>query len=110
MHVLPLVAASIYMKVQRIHMISNRLYSATGGGIDLEQMLADGPYYAISVAMERWNVQHRVFAFEQFFRNNESVVTVQCFCVNILELGLKVQCLIKILYSDGLQRSGVLVL
>jgi len=30
-----------------------------------------------SVAMQQWNVEHRVFAVEQFFRNNDSVVTVQ---------------------------------
>ncbi|KAG8324338.1 hypothetical protein J6590_094807 [Homalodisca vitripennis] len=40
-------------------------------------MLADGPYNAVSVAMEHWSVQHRVFVVEQFFRNNDSVVTVQ---------------------------------
>jgi len=27
--------------------------------------------------MQQWNVEHRVFAVEQFFRNNDSVVTVQ---------------------------------
>jgi hypothetical protein len=29
------------------------------------------------VAMQQWNVEHRVFAVEQLFRNNDSVVTVQ---------------------------------
>lgn len=48
-----------------------------GGGIDLEQMLVDSSCNAISVAMKYWNVQHRVFVVEQFFRNNDSVVTVQ---------------------------------
>jgi len=32
-----------------------------------------------SVAMQQWNVEHRVFAIEQFFRNNDSVVTVRLF-------------------------------
>lgn len=40
-------------------------------------MLVDGYNNAVSVAMERWSVQHRVFVVEQFFRNNDSVVTVQ---------------------------------
>jgi len=40
-------------------------------------MLADSPCNAVTVAMERWSVQHRVFVVEQFFRNNDSVVTVQ---------------------------------
>ena len=31
-----------------------------------------------SVAMQQWNVEHRVFAVNQFFfRNNDSVITVQ---------------------------------
>ena len=29
--------------------------------------------------MQQWNVEHRVFAVEQFFRNNDSVVTVRLF-------------------------------
>jgi len=32
---------------------------------------------AVSVAMAHWNVEHSVFAVEQFFRNSDSVVTVQ---------------------------------
>ena len=39
---------------------------------------ADGSDNAVSVAMAHWNVQHRVFAVEQFFfRNSDSVVIVQ---------------------------------
>jgi len=48
------------------------------GGVDdvgLEQ--ADSSDNAVSVAMAHWNVEHRVFAIEQFFRNSDSVVTVQ---------------------------------
>jgi hypothetical protein len=30
---------------------------------------------SISVAMERWSVQHRAFAVETYFKNNDSVVT-----------------------------------
>jgi hypothetical protein len=29
----------------------------------------------ISVAMERWSVQHPAFAVEMYFKNNDSVVT-----------------------------------
>jgi len=32
---------------------------------------------AVSVAMAHWNVEHRVFAVEQFIRNSDCVVTVQ---------------------------------
>ena len=32
-----------------------------------------------SVAMQQWNVEHHVYAVKQFFRNNDSVVTVQRF-------------------------------
>jgi len=31
---------------------------------------------AVSVAVAHWNVEHRVFAVEQFIRNSDSVVTV----------------------------------
>jgi len=30
-----------------------------------------------SVAMERWSVQHRAFAMETYFKNNDSVVVTQ---------------------------------
>jgi hypothetical protein len=29
---------------------------------------------SISVAMERWSVEHRAFAVEKIFKNNDSVV------------------------------------
>ena len=32
---------------------------------------------SVSVAMAHWDVEDRVFAVEQFFRNSDSVVTVQ---------------------------------
>jgi transposase len=32
---------------------------------------------SISVAMERWSVEHRAFAVETYFRNNDSVVLAQ---------------------------------
>jgi hypothetical protein len=38
---------------------------------------ADSSDNAVSVAMAHSNVEHRVFAVEQFFRNSDSVVTVQ---------------------------------
>jgi len=28
--------------------------------------------------MQQWNIEHHVFAIEQFFRNNNSIVTIQC--------------------------------
>ena len=32
---------------------------------------------SISVAMERWSVEHRAFAVETIFENNDSVVVTQ---------------------------------
>ena len=34
---------------------------------------------SISVAMERWSVEHRVFAVETYFKNNDSVLTQRIF-------------------------------
>lgn len=33
--------------------------------------------HPVLVAMAQWTVQHRVFAIEQYFKSNESVITVQ---------------------------------
>jgi len=45
---------------------------------DVGREPADSSDNAVSVAMAHWNIQHRVFAVEQFFRNSDSIVTVQC--------------------------------
>jgi hypothetical protein len=34
---------------------------------------------SISVAMERWSVEHRTFAVETYFKNNDSVLTQRIF-------------------------------
>ena len=34
---------------------------------------------SISVAMERWSVEHRAFAVETYLKNNDSVVTQRIF-------------------------------
>ena len=34
---------------------------------------------SISVAMERWSVEHRAFAVETYFKNNDSVLTQRIF-------------------------------
>jgi len=34
---------------------------------------------SISVAMERWSVEHRAFAVETIFKNNDSVLTQRIF-------------------------------
>jgi len=44
---------------------------------DVGREPADSSDNAVLVAMAHWNVQHRVFAVEQFFRYSDSVVTVQ---------------------------------
>jgi len=49
-----------------------------GGVDDVRREPADSSDNAVSVAMAHWNVEHRVFAVMQFFRNSNSVVTVQC--------------------------------
>jgi hypothetical protein len=35
---------------------------------------------SISVAMGRWSVQHRAFAVETYFKNNDSLLTQRIFC------------------------------
>jgi len=49
------------------------------GGVDeVEREPEDSSDNAVSVAMAHWNVEHCVFAIEEFFfRNSDSVVTVQ---------------------------------
>ena len=48
-----------------------------GGVDDVGRELVDSSDNAVSVAMAHWNIEHRVFAVKQFFRNSDSVVTVQ---------------------------------
>jgi len=49
-----------------------------GGVDDIGHEPADSSDNAVSVAMAHWNVEHHVFAVKQFFRNSDSIVTVQC--------------------------------
>ena len=46
---------------------------------DIWREPADSSDNAVSVAMVHSNVEHRVLAVEQFFRNSDSVVTVRLF-------------------------------
>jgi len=48
-----------------------------GGVDDVGCEPADSSDNAVSVAMAHRNIEHRVFAFEQLFRNSDSIVTVQ---------------------------------
>jgi len=48
-----------------------------GGVDDVGCEPTDSSDNAVSVVMAHWNIEHRVFAVEQFFRNSDSVVTVQ---------------------------------
>ena len=50
-----------------------------GGVEDVGHEPADSSDNAVSVATAHWNIKHRVFAVEQFFRNSDSVVTVRLF-------------------------------
>jgi hypothetical protein len=47
------------------------------GELDLERPSSEAQ--SISVAMERWSVQHRAFAVETYFKNNDSVLTQRIF-------------------------------
>jgi hypothetical protein len=66
-----------YRVEQRKRMFFRWLVHFKGGVDDVGRELADSSDNAVSVAMAHWNVQHRVLAVEQFFRNIDSVVTVQ---------------------------------
>jgi len=48
-----------------------------GGVDDVGLEPVDSSDNTVSVAMAHWNVEHRMFAVEQFFRNSDSVVTVR---------------------------------
>ena len=48
-----------------------------GGVDDIGPESAESSDNAVSVAMAHWNAERRVFAVERFFRNSDSVVTVQ---------------------------------
>jgi len=41
------------------------------------QRSLDSPYNAISVAMVQWTVEHRMFAYDAYVHNGESVTAVQ---------------------------------
>jgi len=60
-------------------MFFNWLVLGKGGVDDVGREPADSSDNAVSVAIAHWNVEHRVFAIEQFFRNSDSVVTVRLF-------------------------------
>jgi len=62
---------------QKKRMLFKWVVLGNGGVDDVEREPADSSDSAVSVAMVHWNVQHRVFAVEQFFRNSDSVVSVQ---------------------------------
>ena len=57
-------------------MFLKRLVLGKGGVDGVGREPADTSDNAVSVAMAHWNVEHRVFAIEKFFRNSDSVVTV----------------------------------
>ena len=46
------------------------------GRVGNQQLLAS-LYNAISVAMEQWTVEHRMFAYDAYVQNGESVTAVQ---------------------------------
>jgi len=48
------------------------------GEFILERLTSEAQ--SISVVMERWSVEHQVFAVETYFKNNNSVLTQRIFC------------------------------
>ena len=58
-------------------MLFKWLVLGKGGVDDVGCEPVDSKDNAVSVAMAYWNIEHRVFAVEQFIRNSDSVVTVQ---------------------------------
>ena len=58
-------------------MLFKWLVLGKGGVDDVGREPAYSSDNAISIAMVHWNVEHSVFAVEQFFRNSNSIVTVQ---------------------------------
>jgi hypothetical protein len=62
---------------QRKRMFFKWLVLGKGVVDDVGHEPADSSDNAVSVAMAHQNIKHRVFAIEQFFRNSDSVVTVQ---------------------------------
>jgi hypothetical protein len=48
------------------------------GKFDLERSSSETQ--SISVAMERWSVEHRAFAVETYKKNNDSILTQRIFC------------------------------
>ena len=72
-----------------------------GGVDDVGLGPADSSVNAVSVAMAHWNVAQRVFVLEQFFRNSDSVVTVQ----RLFRRKFNVQFRIDMPYCDRLKHS-----
>jgi hypothetical protein len=67
----------MYRVEQKERMFFKWLVLGKGGVDDIGRELADKSDNAVLVAVAHWNVEHCVFAVEQFFRNNDSIVTVQ---------------------------------
>jgi hypothetical protein len=58
---------SLYRVEQRKRMFFKWLVLGKGGVDDVGREPADSSNNAVSVATAHWNVEHRVFAVEQFF-------------------------------------------
>ena len=58
---------TIYSVEQRKHFFFKWLVLGKGGVDDIGLEPADSSDNAVSVAMPHWNIEHRVFAIEQFF-------------------------------------------
>jgi hypothetical protein len=69
----------MYRVEQRKRMFFRWLVLGKGGVDDIGREPADSSDSGVSVTMVHWNVEYHVFAVEQFFRNSDSVVTVQHF-------------------------------
>jgi len=98
------VRASLYRVEQKKRMFFKCLVLDKVGVGDVRRESADSSDNAVSVVMTYWNVEHRVFAAEQFYRNCDSVVTVRrLFSFESSMLKVEMQFQIETLYCDWLK-------
>jgi hypothetical protein len=64
---------------------------------------------SISVAMERWSVEHRAFAVETYFKNDDSVLTQRIFRRHLYSserVSLVAILLLRISQEQGLRKES----
>jgi hypothetical protein len=66
-----------YRVEKRTRILFKWVVLGKGGVDDVERESSGSSDNAVLVAIGHWNVERRVFTVEQFFRNSDSMVTVQ---------------------------------